>query len=459
MTADKKELFKGNRYLAGMLLTLSFFGLLHCTFVGLFSDDLWFVEMMNAASSLPELLADRYISWTGRLIIEAVCFTLVRLPFFVWCILDVGMCLLLYHSLSVIIVNDKADKSNIWLAVSMAGYPFMHMASAGWISTSLNYLWPFAIVMYVLALEFRDIRGEKVPVFSRFAAIVMYLFAANQELGALYAILTFAGTVCYKRIAAKDKSIISLYEAAIFLLSAAELVFAFTAPGNAIRTETEVRWMMEFPYMSIIDKFRACAVFVFEHFVAIPDAVFFIFSLLPVLAGVGRKKGALKNAVLITPLVIDCGFTAFFFVRDFILGHKSAYDFSYPLIFPEDAADRLLQGCELAGLLIYIAAMTASVMIVFPDLKKRFTAIWALGSGFAVRMSLMLSATMFSSWHRTLIYFYFAMIACSVMMIPAAIKKEKTEASGWIKYLIWVMLTAAVIVNLILTVGHQLRVR
>jgi surface polysaccharide O-acyltransferase-like enzyme len=65
-------------------------------------------------------------------------------------------------------------------------------------------------------------------------------------------------------------------------------------------------------------------------------------------------------------------------------------------------------------------------------------------------MALMLSPTMFSSWHRTLIFLYFAFLGDSFILMKLCKGKKQ-------KYLIRAVLIAGVIVNLILTVGLQIR--
>ena len=107
---------------------------------------------------------------------------------------------------------------------------------------------------------------------------------------------------------------------------------------------------------------------------------------------------------------------------------------------------------ELIGLLVFIAATIFIIVDSFRDTKDKFIAIWSLGSGFAVRMSLMLSATMFVSWHRTLIYFYYGMIVAIVMMLEYLDKDKK-----WQVHACRFLIVCGVIVNVFLTVGHQLR--
>ena len=218
-------------------------------------------------------------------------------------------------------------------------------------------------------------------------------------------------------------------------------------------------WMPEFFDLTILDKLRLCSVFVFEHFVMIPDVIFFMFSLLLFLLGRERiKKGVkakgLKCAVVL-PLCIDVIFTAVYFVKDFIIGHKTNYDFTTPSIFIKDAGTAFVQISELAGLVLYIAAAVYALWHIFPGEEKRITAVYSLGTGFAVRMALMLSPTMFASWHRVLIFMYFAFLGDSYMMINELLPLKKK----WQRNVIVAVIICGIVVNLILTVGLQLRKR
>ena len=78
-----------------------------------------------------------------------------------------------------------------------------------------------------------------------------------------------------------------------------------------------------------------------------------------------------------------------------------------------------------------------------------------LGVGFAVRMALMLSPTMFASWHRVMIFLYFAFLGASYLLIDLLLKRKKK----WQKSIIILIIAAGIIANLILTVGLQIRKR
>ncbi|MCR5128848.1 MAG: hypothetical protein K6B69_12200 [Lachnospiraceae bacterium] len=463
-----------NWYAVTMAICTGFFLLMHLTFVGFTNDDVYFRDLAAMWDSVPALVVDRYLTDSSRVLSETILFILVQCPFIVWQLLDTLICILLCHSACVLLINDKQKKENLLVLALFAIYPYMHVGSAGWICTSLNYMWPMATLTYALSGAMRRIRGEKTAIWQYALYVPALVFTANCEMSAT--VLVFAGAYLLVRYfairkeqgpviaaAKKDSGKVAEsisagigFETAILIIGLAGLIFAMTAPGNGERTAMEARnWMPEFPDLNLFQKFRLCAVFVFEHFVMIPDVPFFLFSLLLLFAGWNPGNVAHKNAkrvqkISCIPIAIDVAFTSYYFVRDFLIGHKKNYDYTTPAIYLTEPYDAVVQIAELAAFGIYIAATLYVLWNLTLPLWKRIGMIWALGTGFAVRMALMLSPTMFSSWHRTLIFLYFAFLGDSFMLMKLCNGKKQ-------KYLIRAVLIAGVIVNLILTVGLQIR--
>lgn len=452
--AESRRGQEKNWYGIMMVVNAVFFFLLHLTFVGFTNDDAFFVSLRSQWDSLFELLVDRYLTDSSRVLSEAILFTLVRMPFFVWQVLDTLICILVYHCLTVLLVNDKQSRGNIIVFLAFASYPYMHMGSAGWICTSLNYMWPLATLLYALSGAFRRARGEKIPVWKYILYFAAMVFTANCEQSAAMLAMTFAMAFVFLMIDKKSK----WYEFAAVIIGVAGILFAMLAPGNDERTIMEAEnWMPEFFDLTFLEKARLCSVFVFEHFVMIPDVIFFLFTLLLALCGAGRGEGAngirrsgFDRAAAFVPLAVDVIFTGYYFVKDFMIGHKTRYDFTTPAIYMKDFGTAFLQISEVLGLVLVIAASVYTIWKVIPELRKKLMMIWALACGFAVRMALMLSPTMFASWHRTLIFMYFAFLYCIVILNGMCGKK-------WKRRLIYGILVIGVIVNLILTVGLQIR--
>ncbi len=452
--AESRYQQEKNWYGIMMIVNAVFFFLLHLTFVGFTNDDEYFVDVRSQWDSLFELLVDRYLTDSSRVLSEAILFTLVRMPFFVWQVLDTLIFFLGYHCLTVLLVNDKQDRGNIIVFFAFASYPYMHMGSAGWICTSLNYMWPLATLLYALSGAFRRYRGEKIPAWKYPLYFVAMIFTANCEQPAVMLVMTFAMAFIFAFMDKKGK----WYELAAVLIGVAGVLFAMLAPGNDERTIMEAEnWMPEFFDLNFLEKARLCSVFVFEHFVMIPDVIFFLFALLLALCGAGRgedadgnKRNVFDRVMASLPLAVDVIFTGCYFIKDFIIGHKTRYDFTTPAIYMEDFRTAFVQISEVLGLILFIVASVYTIWKVIPELRKKLIMIWALGCGFAVRMALMLSPTMFASWHRTLVFMYFAFLYCIVILIGMCRKQ-------WKRRLIYGILVIGVFVNLILTVGLQIR--
>ena len=460
---EKKEM--RNWYAVTMAVCSVFYLLLHLTFVGFTNDDVYFRELAAMWDSVPALVVDRYLTDSSRVISETILFLLIQCPFIVWQLLDTLICILLCHSACVLLVNDKEKKENLLVLALFAIYPYMHVGSAGWICTSLNYMWPMATLTYALSGVARRMRGEKIAGWQYVLYVIALIFTANCEMSAT--VLVLAGGYlllryfCIQREGAAGAQAERIpkgwrFEFAVFLIGVAGLVFAMTAPGNGERTAMEaLNWMPEFPDLNLFQKFRLCAVFVFEHFVMIPDVPFFLFSILLLFAGwnMAEKDPASKRmlkGIACIPVAIDVLFTAYYFVKDFLIEHKKNYDFTTPAIYLTETKDAVIQITELIVFGIYIAATLYVLWHLTFSLWTRIGMIWAVGTGFAVRMALMLSPTMFSSWHRTLIFLYFAFLGDSFPLMKLCEGKKQ-------KSLIRAILVAGVIVNLILTVGLQIR--
>lgn len=445
-----------NYYLVMMVITGVFFLLLHLSFVGFTNDETFFLVYKEKFDSLFKIIIDRYKTDSSRVLSETLLFFLLDKPFIVWQILDVLICLLTVHSLSVILVNDKESKSNIIIFMAVAAYPFMHVGSAGWICTSLNYLWPLATLLYGISGAFRRGRGENIRGWQYALYILSFIFTANCEMSSTALVLLFVLAVGISTYEKRSK----WYEIVGLLIGIAGLVFAFTAPGNGERTVMEAEnWMPEFFDLTIVDKFRLCSVFVFEHFVAIPDVLFFLFAFVIAIRGVSKKNSLSNNIVAVMPLLIDVAFTCYY-LFPFIVGltngtREFKYDFTTPTIFINDSKTAIIQYSELAGLYLFIITAVIAICKIVPTVKERIMCVWALGTGFAVRMALMLSPTMFSSWHRTLIFMYFGFIYAILVMLLPVLKNKDT--GKWTKIILYGILVLGIIVNLVLTVGLQMR--
>ena len=136
-TGAKRTWFYENGAFVAAALAAVLWHVILSTNVG--DDMVYFKTLLDGNSSLGEILAHRYETWSSRMVIEAVLIPLVHCPL-LWKILDI----VIFTSLPVLLCGllGVTGRGRWFVTGLVLLYPFADMASAGWIATTTNYLWP-----------------------------------------------------------------------------------------------------------------------------------------------------------------------------------------------------------------------------------------------------------------------------------------------------------------------------
>lgn len=169
-------------------------------------DDVVYFQTLMDGRSIWEILAHRYATWSSRMAIEFVLIPLVQVPW-LWKILDIIVFtlipVLLYRLLFLnpekylymeCNINKTAGK---WLVCAfMLLYPFSDMVSAGWIATTVNYLWPLLGLLYIALLLQKLAQKGHVHWYEGAGGVVSCIFCSSQEqVAAILLVLLFLAMV------------------------------------------------------------------------------------------------------------------------------------------------------------------------------------------------------------------------------------------------------------------------
>ena len=155
-TGAKRTWFYENGAFVAAALAAVLWHVILSTNVG--DDMVYFKTLLDGNSSLGEILAHRYETWSSRMVIEAVLIPLVHCPL-LWKILDI----VIFTSLPVLLCGllGVTGRGRWFVTGLVLLYPFADMASAGWIATTTNYLWPLWGVL-VIGMVLKQLRcGRK----------------------------------------------------------------------------------------------------------------------------------------------------------------------------------------------------------------------------------------------------------------------------------------------------------
>ena len=143
-------------------------------------DDAWFLNYSQLGIKNFTIL--RMETWTSRNIIEAFLILFVKNGKWLWTIVDSLMFVLIAYDIYKIVSSKKHNYYMLGCIILIISFfPFRMLNQAGWYATTINYIWPLALGLYVLSFIPRTYQGERLSIFQKVAVILSTLFSSNQE--------------------------------------------------------------------------------------------------------------------------------------------------------------------------------------------------------------------------------------------------------------------------------------
>lgn len=266
-------------------------------------DDAWFAEVLNEYK-LMDYLEYRYQIWTSRLPIEAVLVYLTRLNPWIWKICNVLIILLLVYECCVIWgkVCDVFTISVFILLVLLV--PINMLCSAGWMATTINYLWPITVGLYSLIPICKWFRKQKIHLYEYFFGCIACLFGGSMEQMVAVLFVVYVLLICYSvYMGEKIPILLWIYS----ILSLAMLVFVLTCPGNASRVVMETQtWFPEFATMSLFEKLATGFLTTFSCYISCREGIviFLLFTYVLMLVTFCIDKRKIVRCIALYPFVI-----------------------------------------------------------------------------------------------------------------------------------------------------------
>lgn len=228
-------------------------------------DDAWFAEMLNT-NTLPGYLIWRYREWSSRLPIEAAFVLFTHWNPWIWRIVDSLMILLLIYAISKVFVRENKKNYILPIFMLLTLIPLGMLHSAGWITSTICYIWPAALGLYAMIPLRKWFDGEKPATYEYITVTLALLFATSQEQAAAIILCTYllCGFALYKK-----KGEIHPYFWVVIAICLLAVLNIIVCPGNAIRNEVTItNSFPEFAYLNFGQKLYMGYVSAFSFFVS-----------------------------------------------------------------------------------------------------------------------------------------------------------------------------------------------
>ena len=392
-------------------------------------DDKVFLESVTG-TSVWSYVGPRYYTWSSRLIIEFILCSVLKISKYLWILIEALMVTLAGYSISKLFVkNNESKKENTIMLTSMILiYPIVLMNGAGWAATTINYMWPLATGLFAL-IPIRKIWDEEKIKFWQYPLyIIAMIFATNQEQVCAILLGTFLFFTVFLIIKNKKIHPFMIVQTLIVIAS---LIFILTCPGNAARTETEIKnQFKDFEMLTILDKIGLGLTSTMGLIIKNGNIVFALMSMLIAVNIFLNYKEKLYRIVALVPVFSILTLSYFIRTVDEVFPYFSTLRgilVKEDIILTAGNCNNLFNVVPVMFAYINFICIIMSLLLVFKNLKNNMALLVFL-IGFASRLIMGFSPTVFLSGERTMIFFEFAMIIVSILIWQEIIKKtDKNE--------------------------------
>ncbi len=373
----------------------------------------------------------QYQYWTSRVVIEAAVILFGWLPPVIWMLVDTLMIVLLYHSISEIIKlligkRELDKKYRLCQVLLFLSFPYALMATAGWLTTTINWTWMLALFAYCMKILLYSVTGKNTAgnVIKNILFCLAYIYATNFDVAAImmFGLLVIIGFVCFK----SDfySFCIEYWEGAA--LTVLNLILFIVCPGNRVRMEQDaiIHDTAAVLDLSLLGKLRMGINSTFYHYVSIPNAVLFTTCVILLVAVWMKSAKIYVRVIALVPVAITVIWTGYIFFAYTLKNRTLTY------VYPDasfNVCPQIEQYLAVASALLLVL----SVIYLLSQLISEYRLTIALTVIFLVwglfpDIVLGFTSTISASILRVVSFLYlaFIMISCTVIEYSGMLKKH-----------------------------------
>ncbi len=420
-----RQLFLSSYFLLFVFFSFLFF--IHC-FIKFGGDDTSYFSLMLDTYSLFSFLKMRYLSWSSRIIIEGFLVVLSRY-LYLWRFLDSFIYTLLIYASNRLFFKKISFKNLLLTGLVLLLYPFLLVGETGYCATSLNYLWPLALMM-VGFLPYRFyLYHERIPRYLYPISVLSILYAVNHEQAVC---IVFAVSVFFLIYAFIQKSS-KRYPILLVLLSTISLVFIFTCPGNSNRMGIELaHYYPDYINANIMDKIYLGMVSSTSILLDCTWIIYF-FSFILFLSIIRNVKRRVPKIIA----MIYFGILTFIFLLKVYCEIKN-YQYELFNYFTQVGHVFVFSRTNICWLLFIGFLFCTMIYLLYQlDKKKCIIPIFILLLGCGSRLMMGFSPTVFASGKRTVIFLFFSFLFLSILLIKRYFSSFKEFDKGCLMFLLF----------------------
>lgn len=414
------------------LVLMGAFLIYHWLMQGWIGDDYSYSQTLND-KTVPEYMSIFWTRWASRVLVGTVAVIITHVSFALWKILDILFIGFIGYAISELTGFKNKRKANYIISCFIFMYGFGAMATAGWAVTTMTYLWPMACGIYA-AVSIRYIyEGRKLKWYNYFLFTATLIYGANLEQMGIMMSVAFTIALIYFIIVKRPWKFICFQ----WVIAVIDMLLIFISPGNSVRNAEEAAdCFPDFLSFGFLEKVELGYSSTLFRIITERNVLYMFLTALLAVSVWKKYRDPLYRAISMLP------FAAFAILG---FGQNTAVYF-----FP--GLSRILQQMTEHGIITlanfdtrksYIsivlfgmicAAILISIYILYGNTIKSLSLIMLIVTGFATRMALAFTPTIWKSDERTYLFMMFGAVICCVVIMydfMAAYKDTKQARAIW----------------------------
>lgn len=380
-----------------------------------YGDDVVFRETaLTSGFKLFSWLHERYQTWTSRTFIEMFLMIMVSLPQIIWKVLDALMMTIISVFMAKNFCKEEYEIQKNWITAGLCcTVDIGILKEAGWIATTVNYIWPLAFGLVSVYSIKKICLNKNIRFFEYLIYSVCLLAAVSSEQICVVLLIAFgAGNLIWYQSNKK----INKYLALQFAMCIVGLANILLCPGNARRTASEIEnWFPAYAGFGVLKKAElgiSCTL----KTIFLQDNIWILIFLVILCAAIWMKY---DNWIYKITAVIPAVSVVFL-----CHAHEGRGDGRLPFnilgdvgVFRPDTLGSLKIFVIYAGLLFLCCIILIDIYIVFGNTSETLLTGGTFLLGLMTRAMMGFSPTIWKSGGRPGICLIYALLCCSVLVI------------------------------------------
>ncbi len=405
------------------------------SFTNFFRDDLYFsTQLLN--TNLFDYIKMRYLTWSSRIITEVyfVFFTNHRT---LWIFIDSFAYSLIAYLLGKLLNKENNTKINWVITMMTLIYPFTDMSSAGYITTTIFYIWPLLSFLYIMYIVKQKLEDKKISKWQIFLLGVAIINAVTSEQACLltagFTFLAILKKIIDKNFKIKNnKTLLAILGCCLLYL-----IFIATCPGNHMRTISETAtWYPNYANFNILPKIYLGIVPAFS--VIMSNGV--IITLTSLFLCLLTFKNDNKNYNKMISLILLVFFASTTIFKNNLLNVFPNFAHFYDILALESLPELNLLNILPFGLCC--VSLAGIIYLLYINFKGNILIPIIFLAGFCSRFIMGFSPTVFASHERTAIFFYFSMLIINIIIY---LKLQKSKNILYVDALLIILMLCSVV--------------